>query len=142
MPLAARAAPCETWRQYPIYGEIFEEKATDARASTVRKVLSAGLTPALIPGGFSEAVYTGASPTEEFSYIADRRGFIKIAIEHGIDIIPAYSYGINDMYSTLAWNRHWRAVVAQASGVVLASPRQPAHRLCKLRRWECERRVG
>eukprot|EP00908_Phaeocystis_cordata_P005544 Transcript_16042.p1 GENE.Transcript_16042~~Transcript_16042.p1 ORF type:complete len:207 (-),score=68.58 Transcript_16042:664-1284(-) len=47
-------APAVQW--YPIYGEIFEDSATDARGSTVRRVLASGLTPALIPGGFSEAV--------------------------------------------------------------------------------------
>ena len=136
--------------------------ATDARASTVRRALEAGLTPALIPGGFSEAVYTNASPTEEcaymcvcasqaqmcslhqrladggvrihvcvciagpdlyvcmgpspcvcmcmpscahcmhmfmsacmdmhrYAYLAERTGFVRLAIEAGADIIPAYT---------------------------------------------------
>ena len=79
---------------------LFEERATDASAASVRRVLKAGLTPAIIPGGFSEAVYTNAHPTEEYAYLADRTGFVRLAIEHGVDIIPAYSYGLNDMYTT------------------------------------------
>lgn len=47
-------APAVQW--YPVYGEIFEERATDASAASVRRVLRAGLSPAIIPGGFSEAV--------------------------------------------------------------------------------------
>ena len=30
-----------------------------------------------------------------------------------VDIIPTYSYGLNDMYTTWGWKRHWRAVKAQ-----------------------------
>ena len=110
-------APAVQW--YPVYGEIFAERATDASAASVRRVLKAGLTPAIIPGGFSEAVYTNAHPTEEYAYLADRTGFVRLAIEHGVDIIPAYSYGLNDMYTTWGWARHWRAVKAQAWGLPL-----------------------
>ena len=110
-------APAVQW--YPIYGEIFEDRAADASATTVRRVLAAGMTPALIPGGFSEAVYTAASPDEEYAYLAERSGFVKLAIEHGVDIIPSYTYGLNDMYHTVDTARHWRAVKAQASGLPL-----------------------
>ena len=34
-----------------------------------------------------------------------------------MDIIVAYSFGLNDMYKTLEWQRHWRAVQAQALGL-------------------------
>lgn len=110
-------APAVQW--YPIYGEIFEDRATDASAGTVSRVLAAGMTPALIPGGFSEAVYTAASPTEEYAYLAGRTGFVRLAIEHGVDIIPSYTFGLNDMYHTAEAARHWRAVKAQASGLPL-----------------------
>lgn len=112
-------APAVQW--YPIYGEIFGDRATDASAATVRRVLESGLSPAIIPGGFSEAVYTNASPDYEYAYLAERTGFVRLAIEYGVDIIPTYSYGLNDMYTTWGWKRHWRAVKAQAWGLPLLS---------------------
>lgn len=116
---------------YPLYGEIFNDRVTDASKRTIDSILKGyhpaaktcaaekqlPLTPAIIPGGFSEATYTAAHPTIEYAYMADRMGFIKCAIEAGVDIIVAYSFGLNDMYSTLAWQRHVRAVKAQAWGL-------------------------
>lgn len=103
---------------YPLYGELFGDRVTDASKRTIENILSkTNLTPAIIPGGFSEATYTNADPNVEYAYCADRVGFVRCAIAAGVDIIPAYSYGLNDMYTTLGWQRHWRAVKAQAWGL-------------------------
>ena len=76
-------APAVQW--YPLYGELFHSRATDASARTIRKILSeTSYTPAVIPGGFSEAVYTNADAEVEYAYIAERHGFIKLAIEHKV----------------------------------------------------------
>ena len=105
-------------RYYPLYGELFGDRITDASRATLKRLLATTkLTPALIPGGFSEATYTNAHPNVEYSYIADRPGFVRLAIEAKVDIIPAYTYGLNDMYTTVHAGRHWRAVKAQALGV-------------------------
>jgi len=109
-------APAVQW--YPLYGEIFGDRAKDPSAQTIRKVLrTTNHTVAIIPGGFSEAVYLNAHPTIEYNYVDQRLGFVRLAIEHGIDIIPSYTYGLNDMYKTWSWNRQWRAVKAQAWGL-------------------------
>ena len=109
-------APAVQW--YPLYGELFGDRVTDASRQTIERILrKTNLTPCLIPGGFSEATFTNAHPDVEYAYIADRYGFIKLAIEAKVDIIVAYSFGLNDMYKTLEWQRHWRAVQAQALGL-------------------------
>lgn len=103
---------------YPLYGEIFGDRAKDPSAETIRKVLrTTSFSPAILPGGFSEAVYTNAHPAIEYNYIADRMGFVRLAIEHKIDIIPAYTFGLNDMYLTFEPGRQWRAIKAQAWGL-------------------------
>jgi hypothetical protein len=113
-------APFVKW--YPLYYEIFGDRVTDASAATIRKILrETNLTPAIIPGGFSEAVYTNAHPEVEYNYIADRLGFVRLAIEFGVDIIPAYTFGINDMYSTPGFMRHQRAKKAQSTGVPMVA---------------------
>ena len=54
-------APAVQW--YPLYGEIFGNRAKDPSAATIRRVLrETRHTVAIIPGGFSEAVYTNAHP--------------------------------------------------------------------------------
>ena len=47
------------------------------------------------------------------SMAAKIAGYIKLAIEAGVDIIPAYSYGLNDMYWTLDWQRFARATFSR-----------------------------
>jgi len=116
LELAMCVAPAVQY--YPLYSEIFGDRVTDASRSTIKRLLRGGkLTPCLIPGGFSEATFTGADPKVEYNWIADRSGFVRLAIEAGVDIIPSYSFGLNDMYWTLDWQRYWRAVKAQAWGL-------------------------
>jgi len=116
---------------YPLYGEIFGDRAKDPSAETIRKVLrTTSFSPAILPGGKNLLIYGftplpplptlrpgHAHPTIEYNYIADRMGFVRLAIEHKIDIIPAYSFGLNDMYVTFARWRQWRAIKAQAWGL-------------------------
>lgn len=86
----------------------------------LREVLSSKkYSVALAPGGFSEAVYTGYRENQEVSFILGRYGFIRIAIEHGVDIIPVYTYGMNSMYKLPDWKRHRRAVLSQKFSVPL-----------------------
>ncbi|KAL1511119.1 hypothetical protein AB1Y20_005939 [Prymnesium parvum] len=122
-------APAVRW--YPLYGELLEDRGTDPSASTIRRILrDTTFSPALIPGGFSEACYTNASPVVEYAYIADRTGFLRLAIEAGVDIIVTYTYGLNDMYRTLEWRRHWRAVKAQEWGLPLVYWWGPLGKIC------------
>lgn len=90
---------------------------------------------ALCPGGFSEAVFTGYSsrsgkegtsdpapaskdpitPNQELAYLKTRTGFMKIAIEHQIDIIPTYSFGNGQMYEETQMMKKNAQVRAQFS---------------------------
>ena len=102
----------------PFWGEMFRSKVADADGSTLRNIIrNTDGSPAILPGGFSEAVYVGADPEVEHMFIEGRKGIFKIAIEEGIDIIPQYTYGLNDMYRSVEWNRHARAKLAQSTGV-------------------------
>lgn len=52
---------------------------------------------ALIPGGVPEARY--AYPNNYQCALAKRRGFIRIALETGASLVPAISFGENDLYN-------------------------------------------
>mmetsp|Transcript_49823 Transcript_49823/g.131412 ORF Transcript_49823/g.131412 Transcript_49823/m.131412 type:complete len:359 (-) Transcript_49823:454-1530(-) len=108
-------APAVQW--YPLHGEMYGKYCTDASAATVKKVLDSGMSAAICPGGFSEAVYTGASRDYDHAYLDGRMGFIKVAIEKGVDIAPMYTFGMYDMYETVDGHRHKRSVMAQNSGL-------------------------
>jgi len=103
----------------PVYGEVYRDRVTDGSANKVRAVLQKGLSPAVCPGGRSEACYSGASSTHEFAWLEGRKGFIKVAIEAGVDIIPLYTFGLDKMYKTFDHGRYWRALNSQAIGLPL-----------------------
>ena len=115
-PVSACLAPAVSW--YPLHAEMCGKYVTDASAKTVRKILSKGESVILVPGGFSEAVYTGASEDYDHAYLAGRVGFLKLAVERGIDVAPLYGFGVASAYSGLhvfEGSRHRRAVFSQAT---------------------------
>jgi hypothetical protein len=117
-PVSCCFAPAVTW--YPLYAEAGGKYFMDASAKTVRKILAKGESVLLVPGGFSEAVYTGASENYDHAYLAGRGGFLKLAIERGIDVAPVYGFGVASAYSGLhifEGSRHWRAVMSQRTGL-------------------------
>jgi len=107
-------APAVAW--YPLHGETRKYHAP-ATPSAIRGVWKRGRTPVLCPGGFSEAVYTGTAGRYEHSYLHQRMGFIKLAIEQNADIVPTYTFGSDAMYWTWDVGRHGRAIRAQKIGV-------------------------
>jgi len=110
-------------QHYQLHGEMYRDMVTDAAGKTLRKIFRdtkgqpKPTTVGLCPGGFSEAVYTGYSDKYDVAFLKGRFGFIKIAIEAGVDIIVAYSFGVADMYKSLDWNRQARAEKSQATGL-------------------------
>ena len=58
---------------------------------------------ALPPGGFEEATLT--SVHHDRVYIKKRVGFVKLALQHGYDIVPVYCFGENATYFNVqgAW---------------------------------------
>ena len=118
-PVWMCVAPAARW--YPLWVETGGKYITDASAKTVRKILTkGGESVLLLPGGFSEAVYIGASKDYDHAYLVGRVGFLKLAIERGIDVAPVYGFGVASAYSGLHMfegSRHWRAVMCQATGL-------------------------
>eukprot|EP00392_Amoebophrya_sp_AT5.2_P013530 g13654.t1 len=108
----------------PLHGDMYRQNCSDATSRTLARILSdkkERKSVAIAPGGFSEACYTGASENQEVAYLLERYGFIKLAIEQNVDIIPVYSFGNDAMYRSwdLWGTRHRRAVYAQKMGVPL-----------------------
>ncbi|CAM9764567.1 unnamed protein product, partial [Heterosigma akashiwo] len=51
---------------------------------------------AIPPGGFEEA--TLSSPSHDRVYIKKRAGFVKLALQHGYNLVPVYVFGENKTY--------------------------------------------
>jgi hypothetical protein len=99
----------------PVHQEMYRDKCGAADKRSVTKWWKTDADPALIPGGFAESVFANSADTRyEYSYIKDRQGFIRIAIEAGNDIVPVYTFRATRMYYNPALLRGWRARFSQS----------------------------
>jgi len=74
----------------------------DASSSTLSKRLSKPRgTFVLYIGGMIELFYS--SPKEEVVFLKERKGFIKLALRSGADVVPVYMFGNTTVLSVLAW---------------------------------------
>ena len=71
-------------------------KPRRADKSSMIKYMKRKENVALPPGGFEEATLT--SEHHDRVYIKKRFGFVKLALQHGYDIVPVYCFGENATY--------------------------------------------
>ncbi|KAL3670411.1 hypothetical protein V7S43_004730 [Phytophthora oleae] len=69
--------------------------------STFHRVMATGQNVCLIPGGFEEA--TLYERGKHRVYIKKRFGFIKLALQHGYKVHPAYTFGEEYAYHTFPY---------------------------------------
>ena len=83
----------------PIYRDlILGGGVIDAARYNAKRALENGLSIALVPGGATEALYAGKNTL----VLRKRHGFIRLALESGAHLVPAYSFGETDTYHQLA----------------------------------------
>jgi len=69
--------------------------AIGASSSSMQKHLKQGDSLCLIPGGIAEMFLT--TPTEDIALLRERKGFVRIALQTGVDIVPVYCFGNNQV---------------------------------------------
>lgn len=108
----------------PVHQEMYREMCSDATRRTIEKWWDeSDADPALAPGGFAESVFSDAGERrKEYSYIKDRKGFVRICVERGIDIAPVYTFRATRMYFNLPWLRGLRARLSQQIFVGIVWP--------------------
>jgi 2-acylglycerol O-acyltransferase 2 len=70
----------------------------DARRSVAERALKKGNSILVLPGGEAEQIRTVYG--KDKIYLKDRKGFVKLAMRHGVPIVPAYAFGVSDYYHT------------------------------------------
>lgn len=81
----------------PMYREfLLYSGMADASRFSAKKLLEDKMSIALVPGGATEALYV--SPEKDVLYLKNRKGFIKLAMEHGTPIVPVFSFNENSTY--------------------------------------------
>lgn len=62
------------------------------------KKFEEGKTLAIIPGGEAEAIRTENG--RDLTILKGRKGFVSLALQYGIPIVPTYTFGLGEVYTT------------------------------------------
>lgn len=95
------------WRELAVAGGCGDASAQCIR-DTLRK--GPGECVALVVGGAKESLL--ARPKRNEVALQDRKGFVRIALQEGISLVPVYGFGENDVYRIprFAESNAWRRV--------------------------------
>ena len=87
------------WREY-----IMSLGLISASAASIASVLSRGGCVILVPGGAAEAMLS--QPGDVYTlFLRKRRGYARLALEHGATLVPVFSFGENELYVRVTWGR-------------------------------------
>jgi len=83
----------------PIYGYLMRIWGIEGvHSGNMHRLMSANKNIGLLPGGFEEATLT--SPKALRVYIKKRKGFIKMALRYGYQVVPTLVLGEHQMFHT------------------------------------------
>ncbi|RLN32304.1 hypothetical protein BBO99_00007799 [Phytophthora kernoviae] len=104
---ACRWISAENLFWFPLMRDILHwmEFSSSTKAS-MQSIMRTGQNLCLLPGGFEEA--TLFQRGKHRVYIKNRFGFIKLALQHGYDIYPAYTFGEEYTYHAFPYLQQLR----------------------------------
>lgn len=77
----------------------------DASRPSVDQALKEGSRIGLAPGGIAEMFEgypkPGTHPNQEYIILNSRKGFVRMAVKHGVPLIPVYCFGSTKMFRRL-----------------------------------------
>ncbi|RYG41472.1 hypothetical protein EON68_03050, partial [archaeon] len=68
----------------------------DVSRSSIHHLLTHGTSVMIVVGGAQETLH--ARPGSADLVLKKRRGFVRLALEHGASLVPVYHFGENDLY--------------------------------------------
>jgi len=80
----------------------------DARKEVAERLVDKKYSLFVLPGGMDEQIIT--EHQKEKIYLKNRKGFIRLALQKGVPVVPVYVFGTSDHYTTSSvWFgvRHW-----------------------------------
>ena len=77
----------------------------EATKAEMGKVLQSGGSVGVTPGGIAEMYLgfpqPGCAPDEEFAMLRNRKGFVRLALQHGSVLVPVFCFGASSIFSRI-----------------------------------------
>ena len=103
LPLSYRVVTLAMNFYVPVFRDLLLALgAVDAREETLNALLTRGTSVAIVVGGASEAL--DARPGTHVLTLAERYGFVRLALQHGAPLVPVFTFGENEVYAQVAPN--------------------------------------
>lgn len=85
----------------PAYREVLRWCGfVDAARFSVKNAIARKYSIVLVPGGATEALHSSAQ--EDVLVLNARHGFIRLALEHGIAIVPVFAFNENNLFDKIS----------------------------------------
>mmetsp|Transcript_128357 Transcript_128357/g.256374 ORF Transcript_128357/g.256374 Transcript_128357/m.256374 type:complete len:317 (+) Transcript_128357:88-1038(+) len=96
----------------------------DAARRTASQCLNAGLCLSVVPGGEREQLLAQRGSIEHL-VLRRRQGFVRLALQHGVPLVPLYCFGEAQLYYQSQFLMGFRAWLQRKLGVALVMPFGP-----------------
>jgi len=83
-----------------------------ASKSSIEYALNEGYSIVLVPGGIAEMI-EGSTIDKEFVFLHERKGFIRLAITKGLELVPIYGFGENDTFIRYKFWKKFRSLLSR-----------------------------
>lgn len=104
--------------RFPLVGEYLAlVNARPVTQDMSDELLRQGRSVALQPGGLPEQIMT--DHRKEHLVFPPNLGFCRLALKHGIDLLPIYAFGENQVFTTYQWGRETTRAIFQRFGVAV-----------------------
>lgn len=80
----------------------------NASRQNAERALKDGFSLLVLPGGSLEILESHPNSKEQVLVLERRKGFIELALHHGIPLVPVYAFGATDLYDQVKIARSWR----------------------------------
>jgi 1-acyl-sn-glycerol-3-phosphate acyltransferase len=89
----------------------------DASRKVCSDALSKGQSLFICTGGEEESMLTQKG--QDLVVLKKRKGFIRLALRYGADLVPVFGAGNNDTYDTYSFGLRWRSWFQKKTGIAL-----------------------
>eukprot|EP00930_Biecheleria_cincta_P063533 TRINITY_DN49075_c0_g1_i1.p1 TRINITY_DN49075_c0_g1~~TRINITY_DN49075_c0_g1_i1.p1 ORF type:complete len:262 (-),score=36.00 TRINITY_DN49075_c0_g1_i1:119-904(-) len=104
--------------RFPLLGEFLAlVNARPVTQSMSEKILQQGHSYAIQPGGIPEQVIT--DHRREMLVFPPNLGFCRLASKYGVPLLPIYSFGENQVFTTYEWSRQATSELHKSLGIAI-----------------------